>query len=676
MGYGGKVVFEIDADTKGFDSQIESVKQELDGLLKRYEETQNMKPFEGQEEDLKQLELEIEKTNNKLVGLKNQQAKLGQESVKSTSMMSKGFEKGLKSVKKLALGIIGVRSAFMLARRAASAYMSQDEELSKKMQQTWVGLGSFLEPVLTKLTDLMLKFVGYLNEFIKALTGEDYIARANAKALEKQAKAQEKLNKETEKYQNYDFDVIRTQQIQTASESSTKNDEANTIDIPELNEKIVKKLQDLAKWLKENKELIEAVGIALGITFGAVTIGKLLTNIGLLIGSATTGGLAGLLAILSLIAVAWVIKVFIDGKKDVDDMWKKVNDMYSKGIIKNQEIHEQKLESPESVEAKNYAEKIQGILGLKDRLDKIAKLSSSIEKSKKEHPILAMLGWYKGDEQALNNLKKELNQHIEQLLDLADANLLNEDGLEELVYILNNYDKLAGDVYIEETRLEKAYRNSYTSIIKETNALKNLTTEYEDLLIKFKQSHPGIDLNTEDARKEFENFVKEINGELPEQISMKVNVDTTQATQKLFSLKDSVLNWLPNKKTVTVEVKGDASKLATVLDTIAAAMEVIQPGAMGYSIASGLRYNANMLKNYSAFATGGYVSQPTLALVGEGRSKGEYMIPDGEDYISRLASEIGQYSGGEHITNVYLDGRLIQRQVDNTRNRINFTKNR
>ena len=48
-----------------------------------------------------------------------------------------------------------------------------------------------------------------------------------------------------------------------------------------------------------------------------------------------------------------------------------------------------------------------------------------------------------------------------------------------------------------------------------------------------------------------------------------------------------------------------------------------------------------------------------------------------KDYLSTLASEIGRYSNnsGGGVVNVYLDGRLIQRQVKNTQNDRNFATN-
>ena len=77
-----------------------------------------------------------------------------------------------------------------------------------------------------------------------------------------------------------------------------------------------------------------------------------------------------------------------------------------------------------------------------------------------------------------------------------------------------------------------------------------------------------------------------------------------------------------------------------------------------------------------AYAYGGIVTQPTRALIGEA-GYNEYVLPEREDYLSRLASLIGQYGGNNGgSTYVYLDGRLIQRQVSNKQNQVDFTRNR
>jgi hypothetical protein len=77
------------------------------------------------------------------------------------------------------------------------------------------------------------------------------------------------------------------------------------------------------------------------------------------------------------------------------------------------------------------------------------------------------------------------------------------------------------------------------------------------------------------------------------------------------------------------------------------------------------------------FASGGIVTQPTRALIGEAGYP-EAVVPMTDSYLSTLAQLIGQYGGGSGngVTNVYLDGRLIQRQMSNRENEVRFATNK
>ena len=74
-------------------------------------------------------------------------------------------------------------------------------------------------------------------------------------------------------------------------------------------------------------------------------------------------------------------------------------------------------------------------------------------------------------------------------------------------------------------------------------------------------------------------------------------------------------------------------------------------------------------KSSKAYALGGIVTQPTRALIGEAGYP-EAVVPMKSDYLSVLANEISKYSGSgsgnNSQVNVYLDGRLIQRQISKT----------
>ncbi len=231
---GGKVEIPIELNTKGFDAQINDAINKLDTLEQEYEVLKNAKPYAGQKEDLIEYEKKIEQTSNRIIQLRQQQEKMEKSTTKSWDSVG-------KSIKKVGLKMFGLASIYSIVSKASSAYLSKDTELAEQLQNVWVSLGAFLAPAIEFITNLLNKAVGYLNVFIKELTGVDLIARANAKALKKQAQAQKQLNK-----QMYDFDVIRTQQDESTGTSSTSGAEP-MIKTPELNSDFVNAIKDIAK---------------------------------------------------------------------------------------------------------------------------------------------------------------------------------------------------------------------------------------------------------------------------------------------------------------------------------------------------------------------------------------------------------------------------------------------
>lgn len=114
---------------------------------------------------------------------------------KNSNGMNTGLNKGIAGLKRFALSLFGIQSAFRAVSKATSAYLSMDQELSKNIQNTWAGLGSFLAPVLEYLVGLFQKFLAYANAVMKALTGINFVARANAKAMSKAGSSAKSANK-------------------------------------------------------------------------------------------------------------------------------------------------------------------------------------------------------------------------------------------------------------------------------------------------------------------------------------------------------------------------------------------------------------------------------------------------------------------------------------------------
>ena len=581
----GKVIIGTELETKSVDAQIKELEKKLE-IMTQTLETDMKIPVELRmtEDERLKLESDIEKTRNRIISLKGSIKEVENETSEMSKKMSKGFDKGIKSLKKFAIRLVGIRTIYGVVSKASSAWLSQDTELAQKLQNVWIGLGSIVAPVIEMISDALLKGLGYLNVFLKALTGVDYIAKANAKALEKQTKAQKGLNKAT---QDYDFDVIRKQQ-DVSSTSGTGIDTSGLIKVPELDDRIVKKLQDMAYWLKENWHWIKEVGIILGVTFGAIAIGKLLANIGSLIGSGASG-LLGLKGLLVGLATTWVISLYLEGykeiKKDMDNLKQDLNDLIEldKEVTnKTQKVNDAYLNALKSGNlTKEQRDDIKSIT--LDTTNSLMRESTAIANNTGLWQMLTGVG---------QKAQKEMEEEIKQVNILAERmKVLYENG----DITAEEYDHFANDV-LPAVRKQAVRAGVSTKELDDT--IKNIPKS-KDIKIK---------ITAED----------------------KTSPTIDSLKNKLIDLSKSFLrNTFGTKKTQT---KG--------------------------------------------YAVGGIVTQPTRALIGEAGYP-EAVVPMTKDYLSTLASEIGRYSNnsGGGVVNVYLDGRLIQRQVKNTQNDRNFATN-
>ena len=77
------------------------------------------------------------------------------------------------------------------------------------------------------------------------------------------------------------------------------------------------------------------------------------------------------------------------------------------------------------------------------------------------------------------------------------------------------------------------------------------------------------------------------------------------------------------------------------------------------------------------YALGGIVTQPTKAVIAES-GYAETILPMTSGYLSELARLIGKYSGNNSkptTNNIYLDSRLIQRQIASREEELEYAKN-
>lgn len=596
--YDGKIVIGTKINTKQFDAQIKVLKNKLNDIEASLQMASKDKTLFSTRE-IEEMEAEAENLRNKIGSLQGDFKKTNKET-------SKWFDKGIKTLKRFALSLFSVGSIFAGVSKASSAYLSQNEELAKKLQSVWIGLGSFLEPAINAISNVMLKGLGYLNEFIKALTREDYIAKANAKALEKQTKAQAKLNKET---QQYDFDVIRRQQNISSTSAGEGIDTSGLINIPELNENIVKRLQDMAKWLKENWYWIKEVGKAILLVFGIKAIENILKNIGLLIGSKSSlTGIAGLTELLKVLATIGVITIGVDilysgitGRDLVQDL---------KNILKGFEelkgAHKQNTKT-----SKGLTEQSKNLSSTIDKLGENGELTGE----KLQHTIKAL--------EVTKNNSLDLFETMERSKtffgnfngDNKEVKKGQEEVAEQLKITTNDYKKLYEQGLLNDTQ----------------------SKDYEETL--------GLQIITMDKLgKETQNL----------------KTDYEKLTGKTWTIKI--------EREITDKYSGLNYKAGNKGAFIEGLENLFKP--LGNLFIP-------LFRNQRKMAQGGIVTQPTRALIGEAGYP-EAVVPLTDNYLKTLANLIGQYNSGsgQNVTNVYLNGRLIQREISKTQDKINFATNK
>lgn len=103
----------------------------------------------------------------------------------------------IKSIKRMGLAILGIRAAYSLVRKAADQYLESNQSASNQIAAIWNTLGAMIGPIVDMVISGVVTALSYINALIKALTGIDFVARANSKALKKQSTATKGVAKAT-----------------------------------------------------------------------------------------------------------------------------------------------------------------------------------------------------------------------------------------------------------------------------------------------------------------------------------------------------------------------------------------------------------------------------------------------------------------------------------------------
>ena len=264
----GKVIFGVGLNTKSFENQIKDAENELQILEKRYEELKNMKAFDGQNEDLEELAIKIEKAKNKVIDLKNKQNKIDEQSGSNFwNNFNKGLETALKKISKWSLAIVGIRSAYNAIRNATSTLSQYNDDMANKINGMKLVMATAMEPIVTRLVNLAYKLMTYVNYIAKAWFNVDLFARAGEKSMQKTKKTMQQISKT-----KAGFDVFNT----LGSQKDTSASADTGITFPKMEDV---KVPSWIDWIAKNKDVVLGFFKELAVIIGIIGFAKIMNDL-------------------------------------------------------------------------------------------------------------------------------------------------------------------------------------------------------------------------------------------------------------------------------------------------------------------------------------------------------------------------------------------------------------
>jgi hypothetical protein len=248
--------------------------------------------------------------------------------------ISSSIKQGITALRRFSLALFSIRGAYSAISRIVAQYRQTNDELRASMELTMNAMGSLLAPMIKRVSDAIQYLVIGLALLIKMFTGFDALASVTTKRLQNTTKAAKGLNKQLtsmDEITNLTKDIGTDPMAGLQADLKAMEDFAEKIkEVEKLFEKWeVKKYVDRVRdalinaweWLKENKDMVIAIGKAIGVAF---VIGKIV-QVALAIRSvwlaaqlalgavATKTGLLGIGAVLAALpkAIAIAITVFL-----------------------------------------------------------------------------------------------------------------------------------------------------------------------------------------------------------------------------------------------------------------------------------------------------------------------------------------------------------------------------
>lgn len=240
----------------------------------------------------KQIQESVQGYKSKVENIKLQKQQTQVNDIKKGfDSVGKSVSSSIKHIGRLALGVLSVRSAYLLARQASSTLGQYDEQYATNLEYIRYLIAQTIAPALKYVVNLASTLLSYLNYILNAWFGITLFSKNSAKNFMNAKNSTGGISKNTGKIkkdlQTTPFDEMNvlsdTSNDSTGGASGGGGAIAPSIDPSMLQGEV----PDWLKWLADNKDLILAImaGVAAGLLAWKLGLdGIKALGIGLLIG--------------------------------------------------------------------------------------------------------------------------------------------------------------------------------------------------------------------------------------------------------------------------------------------------------------------------------------------------------------------------------------------------------
>lgn len=208
----------------------------------------------------------IQKHQKDVEGLKN-----------SVEGVTKSFRKSVVNAGKLALGIFGIRSAYMMLRQASSQLGQYDKQYATDLEYIRYVLTMMIAPTLKTIIQYVLQGLQYINMLLNGLFGINLFTNASADAFNRMKKGASGVSSAVKEIKK---DLLGFDEINRLTDNGGVAAGASGVGMPSLDiADISGETPGWIRWIVDNKDLVLNILGAIAALIASIKITMLLSGL-------------------------------------------------------------------------------------------------------------------------------------------------------------------------------------------------------------------------------------------------------------------------------------------------------------------------------------------------------------------------------------------------------------